>query len=381
MTDIVTVLWHMNTYTSAATSHAAEMQKVLLQYNNDPGFRSEFTKWCKKRGLSINAGMKEVAQDWLVARNKRSAFTGLNSEQRLNELEAAVAKARYWASKEMGAPDLVFVAPEYLFAKDGYRHLLDADQVDNIKARLKAISKKFHQVLLFPGTVAFRQSIQGNSVKARATLYDDINFWKANATGYKANWVDSNKDKVHAIAMRGPDFDVAQNKAFAYLNSKKFMEYTKRGDFHEVTAQDATGNEVYVPGKKTGTLQAFGKSFGTEVCLDHNMGYAQTAGGIPPDIHVILSAAVVPKAENENTQGKNAGKTGFVIHASCERKYTSVIQWSDAKRSVVDPIWESGTGYGGTLLGYKLNFNPKKADQGLAGVEGRVAAMKKQFGG
>lgn len=381
MANMVTVLWHVNTYTSAATNIHATRQKLILDLTNDATFRNLFINWCNANSLTIPQGIDIQAQNNLTRLNRRAAFTALNPDQRLNELEAAVKKAREWASKEMGTPDLVFVAPEYLFAKDGYRHLLNADQIPNIKARFKSISKKYPQVLLFPGTVAFRQSIQGNSVKARVNLYEDMNFWKQNATGPKAHWVDSNKSKIHSIAMRGPIFDAAQNKAFAYLNGKKLMEYTKRGDFHEITAQDATGNEVYVPGKKGGNVQAFGKTFGTEICLDHNMGYASSAGGEKPDVHVIMSAAVAPKQEHENVKGKTAGKTGFVVHASCEKDLTSVIHWQDGARNKVNPVWESSTNYGGTLFGYKLAFTSNKSDIGVTGATGNVAAMRAKFGG
>jgi hypothetical protein len=380
MADMVTVLWHMNTYTSAATDFMAVKNQITLNFNSNPQYRKDIKAWCKKNALPVSMGIDWLAQDGLNKRNMRSAFTGLNSEQRLNELEAAIGKARDWASKKMGIPNLVFVAPEYLFAQDGYRHLLPFDQIATIKARLKTISKRYHQVLLFPGTVAFRQPIADNSVKARVSLYEDINFWKAKKNDNLAQWVDSiNREKIHKVAMRGPTFDMAQNKLFAYLNGKKLMEYTKRGDFHEVTEQDATGNEVYVPGKRTGRLEAFDRSFGTEICLDHNMGYAKASSTHYPDIHVIMSAAVKPKEENEGTQGHNPGKTGFVIHASSDKDYTGVVQWRDGKRSTVTSIWESSTGYGGTLFGYKLSFNDKGSDQGLQGVQGKVAAMKQLY--
>ena len=382
MADILTVLWQMDTFTSAATNLNAVRHQLVQDFNNDPGFRNDVLQWCGQQMVTPEDGIDLLAQNRLTRRNRRSAFTALNSDQRLIELDKAVAKARAWASKTMGTSDLVFVAPEYLFAQDGYRHLLPFNQVANIKARLKGISKKYPQVLMFPGTVAFREPIQNNSVKARARLYEDMNFWKANGTGARADWVDSaTKDKVNKIAMRGPVFDTAQNKSFAYLNGKKVMEYTKRGDFHEVTAQDATGNEVFVPGKRTGRLEAFGRSFGTEICLDHNMGYAKTASTDYPDIHVIMSAAVEPEAEHETTQGKNPGKTGFIIHASCVMEYTGVIQWSDAKRSELDPSWTDKTDHGGVLLGYKLEFNSKKSDLGVLGVKDKVAEMRARFGG
>ncbi|MEM7782961.1 MAG: hypothetical protein AAF623_06375 [Planctomycetota bacterium] len=379
MANIVAVLWHLNTYTSASTPKSLIENQLYSDIKNDLTFNTNFYNWCAVNSLTPQDGFDELVNVRFEKRNQRNPFTNLNSAQRLNELETAVATARKWASETVGTPDLVFVAPEYLFAKDGYRHLLDAGEIDTIKARLKSISKNNPQTLMFPGTIAFRQSMNNRSVKSRVQLFEDMNFWKKNETGFKADWVDEqNKNKIAKIAMRGPNFEIAQNKSFAFLNGRQLLDYTKRGDFHEVTAQDDTGQEAYVPGTSSGTLQAFGKSFGTEICLDHNMGYASTAGK-QPDIHVIMSAAVKPDAANENTVGKTPNKVGFVIHASCEKDFTSAVKWNGGVRTVLNPSWESSTGFQGSLLGYKLSFSSATQNMGPTGPAGNVKDMIAKF--
>jgi hypothetical protein len=273
---------------------------------------------------------------------------------------------------------VVFVAPEYLFAKDGYRHLLDYAETHDIQSRLASISRNAPHVLMFPGTVSFRQPITGQSVRARVHLYEDIGFWKRQ--GLAPNSLSTNRDKIRHIAMRGENYDMAANKSYAFLNGKLLMEYTKRGDFHEVTAQDHTGQEAYVPGKEAGGLHAFGKTFGVEICLDHNMGYSVRGGGKPQDVHVIMSASVTPVATHENTVGTQPGKVGFVVHASSSEDYTQVVRWADGLRSELKPMWSEAQTHG-MLYGYKLDFSTTQDTGDVRGVQGKVAAIKSMFGG
>lgn len=111
MADIVTVLWQMDTFTSAATNLNA-VRQLVQHFNNDPGFRNDVLQWCGQQMVTPEDGIDLLAQNRLTRRNRRSAFTGLNSDQRLIELDKALAKARTWASKTNDLQKIWFPSPQ-----------------------------------------------------------------------------------------------------------------------------------------------------------------------------------------------------------------------------------------------------------------------------
>lgn len=377
MADMIAVLWHVKTYTSAKVSRSQVEDQIVKRLGSDPAWANSIVTWCTTNGVALDDCLLDIVENSYRGQNKRSKFTALDSQSRLDALEQAVTAAREWATSK-GTPDVVFVAPEYLFAKDGYRHLLNGTEVGPIRTRLASISRKVPHVLMFPGTIAARRSMAGESVRSRVQLFEDSAFWnKTGNKGMAGHISAENEAKIRQIAMRGLSFDVAQNKSFAFMNGKTLMEYTKRGDFHEVTASEHTGKEVYVPGQSAGTLTAFGKAFGVEICLDHNMGYAAWGGG-QPDVHVLMSASVEPVAAHETSVGRNPGKVGFVVHASCDAAATQVVRWASGQRSIVQSTWDKKLTYG-TLHGYALDFSTTK-EQAFTGTKGKVAALKSKFG-
>jgi len=377
MSKLMAVVWNVNTSSSAPTATLAQKRNEVLAAISNAGVRN-YLQSLVNGGMTPHQALDHLAQRWVDEANQRDPFTGLVPASRADALEAAVKAAANWAWSA-GNPDLIFVAPEYLFARSGYKHLLSGGMlISDIRSRIESISRQFPHVLLFPGTIAYRESMANQSVRARVRLFEDMEFWKKAGR----SWVDEeNRDKIGQIAMRGTDHELAQNKAFAYLNGQKLLEYTKRGDFHEVTRSDDNGKVTYAGGSKSGTFHAFGKLFGIEVCLDHNMGYAKFSGGADYDVHVITSAAVKPVEANEKTVGSQPGKVGFVVHASSSKSYTQVVRYAGGLRQVLTSTWEDTSAGHGKLYGYQLDFGVKRQDTGPTVVAGKVSSIKAKFGG
>jgi len=378
MSKLLAVVWNVNTLTAAQVTLAEMRHEVIAQANTQPNLSSYLDQRALAKSWTRDQAIDELATAWRDSANQRDPFTGLAPTARASILDGAVKAAANWAWSA-GSPNLVFVAPEYLFAQSGTQHLLDgATHLQAILASIQSISAKYPHVLLFPGTIAYRKSIAGQSVRARVNVYEDMIFWQKQTARPEQ---ETNKDKILKIAMRGDDFEIAQNKAYAYLAGKKLLEYTKRGDFHEVTRSDDNGRVTYVPGSQSGTLRAFDKSFGVEVCLDHNLGYATRSGGDNFDVHIITSAAVDPVPANEKTVGSVNGKVGFVVHASSNKDCTQVVRWSSGKRAVLPSTWDdAGPGHG-RLYGYSLDFGVARQDTGPTIAPGKVAGIKARFGG
>ena len=379
MSKLLAVVWNVNTASSAPVSLAEMRTEVVAAANKKPDFSKYLDKEATKRSITRGQMIDRIAQKWADESNQRDPFTGLPPTARAGILGAAVKAAANWAWSA-GNPDLIFVAPEYLFAQSGFHHLLDGGtHLSAIQANIAAISRRHPHVLLFPGTIAYRESMANQSVRARVRLYEDMEFWKKAG---RPDWIDEeDRDKIGDIAMRGNDHQLAQNKAFAYLNGQKVLEYTKRGDFHEVTRSDDNGRVTYAGGSKSGSFHAFGKLFGIEVCLDHNMGYARFSGGTDYDVHVITSASVNAVVANEKTVGRQPGKVGFVVHASSSEDSTQVIRWANGHRKELDSTWDDASAGHGQLYGYELDFGVKRQDTGPTVAAGKVATIKASFGG
>ena len=243
MSKLLAVVWNVNTATSAPMLMAQVRANVIAQANSEPALSNYISTTATNTSRTRDQVIDEIAQRWEPIYNQRDPFTGLLPTARAGILDTAVKAAASWAWSK-GNPDLIFVAPEYLFAQSGFHHLLDGGtHLSAIQANIVSISRRNPHVLLFPGTIAYREPMKNQSVRARARLYDDMEFW--NKAG-RSGWMDEkNRDKIQRIAIRGDDFELAQNKAYAYLAGQKVLEYTKRGDFHEVTRKLSSCSEFF----------------------------------------------------------------------------------------------------------------------------------------
>lgn len=62
---MVTVLWHMNTYTSAATDFMAVKNQITLNFNSNPQYRKDIKAWCKKKCITSFNGNRLARARWI----------------------------------------------------------------------------------------------------------------------------------------------------------------------------------------------------------------------------------------------------------------------------------------------------------------------------
>src|SRR4051812_24738796 len=101
--------------------------------------------------------------------NESNVLRALSMTERVNLLGRVVEKAyeavarafiRSLPENISDAPPrwaLMFVAPEYLFARSDREHLIDEDEKRDVVLRLQALSRKWQEMILVPGTIAWKK--------------------------------------------------------------------------------------------------------------------------------------------------------------------------------------------------------------------------------
>lgn len=272
-------------------------------------------------------------------------------------------------------PFALFVAPEYLMAQpdpsgrhaQGSRRHMDEADKDNLLQRFIALSNTCKGMLMIPGTIAWRKSLERsgwdvNHMRAdhpqwgqpkTVSRYDkaigSVQFYQqrqgfaltdrlsralnsgvlAPTTQQKLDALNQAKALVpHTTAHGYAPNDLrymARNTAYVLLDGLVRLKYNKQADFHEI--QDGTST-VHIPGKMDGRFgiqptnpKQRGIRFGLEVCLDH--AYQTTGKEIAQmgkvDVHIITSAQLPTRDANVATVD-----AGYVVHASSNADYTGV---------------------------------------------------------
>ena len=249
----------------------------------------------------------------------------------VQELEAK--RSSYAAQLETdNAFQAIFVAPEYLFTRANAtksREPMSKQLSEDVVRDLKAISEAFPRILMFPGSIFYRESlaVDVNYQKMQAHLIAaELNMAGRGATEVisqprKAGGVTIPSLKEGSEALKGglkPDSYRAYNSVRAFLGGESVMTpYNKQWDFKETEGADVQ-KLVFVPGSAKGTREIREFTFGIEVCFDHGNG-ALKGHNPNVDIHVVVSDWV------ENKEGNMAMKNGgYFVHASSESVQTCV---------------------------------------------------------
>jgi hypothetical protein len=263
-----------------------------------------------------------------------------------------------------GRPSMVFVAPEYMFLKEGYTHpqtqtqlrqnrFLEATDHQRIVDAFKAISAGYGKQLVFvPGTIASRNPIPDDPgganqalTSAKEKVVAGADYLQGQLDGYgqteRLNRPEAGKllgkapvtpmvklFQLGNMLMRnheGRPCYLASNVAYMFNDGRPVGVYYKRADFHEVLPGYAREDTVYVPGVKPGRATVGGINFGIEICLDHAYGalhHAPTVTGEPPRIHLVCSASV--EFETANLLVREGG---YLMHASSVAERTYICRW------------------------------------------------------
>ena len=266
-------------------------------------------------------------------------------ENALKKISAELEKTEYDVTKN-NKIRAIFVAPEYFFAKGFPEHYIwqnkpipqdrtgrhySYEEYEEIRRNLTVLSRNFPQVLVVPGTVAWKKPavprmatpLPGTNTYApvpswpvgtrknkeeyfkwmkslgetptqesfddyykeapdRQILIADNLLRKDCGTLYGGNEGLSLQDKKFIVGTRKIEpeqyiaelkkleFGLAYNTAFFYLRGKKFGEYSKHSDHQEVLYADAYQQLTVALLTKEPSVQVVeGITFGIEICLDY----------------------------------------------------------------------------------------------------------------
>lgn len=179
-------------------------------------------------------------------------WNALTMQRRLAAFGAAFHTARQKAGvtwtvshAHADAPHCIFLAPEYAFADpDAGRakpvEQTSADRVNDLLRRARELTQDHQGMLVFPGTVAFRERV---------------------ASDYYRAW----------------------NAGFACYRGNILTRFEKRVSVGEVTPQDTIGTPrlSFTSGLGYGTFTVAGRTYGLEICAD-----ATNGGTLPNQVHV-----------------------------------------------------------------------------------------------
>jgi hypothetical protein len=235
---------------------------------------------------------------------------------------------KYTAALEKGNGfQAIFAAPEYIFVgRDSLtkkRIPMQASEKDDLLRDLKAISLDYKPILIFAGTVFYREETQSDTnfkkfnsnlvaaqLAARNRGYEDVIV----KTGWNPNGV--NVPSLNEVAQKKTATSYrAYNSAYPFLGGDVLTPYNKEFDCKETEGADAA-TLLYVPGSSGGTRDIKNFDFAIEVCADHVSGALRGKDG---DFHVVVSDWA--KTETANMVNK-AG--GYFLHASSEPTQTCV---------------------------------------------------------
>lgn len=307
-----------------------------------------------------------MSKTMLVALWIRDTFykQGQTNENRMTRLAAAVERTaeirrqirsrRPWAK-----PEVIFMAPEYLFAKptgkrwdpsdpmtrwveaEGQEHHIDEAEKDHLKGELVTLSGKHPEMLIVPGTIAWSVRVKDHPDLLPAAE-QRIGHLAGGNIGVNKNLpvqpptgTAARLDRLHSLtglAARGagaaagqPPLSAAErerldkarlclNTCFVLYGGQVVHVYGKQTDFYEVltSARAGIAYEMAVPGDKPGVFDVEGHRFGIEICFDHVVGKLDALKPQPlPFIHLITSASAKVNLDHCDVE-----PGGYVVNAA-----------------------------------------------------------------
>jgi hypothetical protein len=244
-----------------------------------------------------------------------NAVSGLNHDERCRILEERLSAASSILSgyeAPAGAKVVsVFAAPEYLFAASDTTHFVDVATKDRVIEKLKQMTRRFPNILLFPGTIAWKKRMKedGRFGKDRSkAAYRRLDIMTQKHPTGSGNY-QQHRDRLDQAEMRTTWF--AQNTAYVMKDGKIVLKYHKMADGGEVFREDREdGMVVWVPGERKGKVQVEGLDFGLEICAERGAGMLEKWEISNLDVHVLISAS--HPANPGNTGTRNGG---YLLHA------------------------------------------------------------------
>jgi predicted amidohydrolase len=318
---------------------------------------------------------------------------------RINQLTAALVAASAYLDHAIPAGEMslraIFLGPEYLFSRAitamapapgtrgglrkinfgperpgehvwGERRQMREEETLALRQTLATLSTRFQDVLLIPGSVAWRKQIAGQYARQkyqrRLLNTSDINMALAqddrfgtHSTVFPTSFegdprraVLTIQDKIDLLG-DGTAVYVAKNTAHCYFNGACIFKYNKIGDFHEVQHGIDT---VHIPSGRAGrfTIPAIPwLDFGIAICYDQSLSaqidgpqgepfkYALQRTETAVDIHMLLSAHINPFVQNAHLK-----QGGYLLSCSSAAACNQVLHSNGNSMKAVHTIQQDG---------------------------------------
>lgn len=242
--------------------------------------------------------------------------TPLNERVALLRKRVGKAVAFFNTARPTDRRNVTVFAPEYLFAKSASEHFVTEDQKDKLVKALRAISKEFPEVILFPGTIAWTFSSKPGSketLEALAQREEALRQQKRNEVmDYSTKEIRALKEAQHSKDR----YFLARNTCYVLKAGKVLLEYHKRDSGGEVNRSTDGANVHFFRGSQDSVFTCEGLSFGLKICAE-----VGSALSCLVDVQVVVSAsrAVAP----QNMQLKPGGYCGHadaIIKPSVTRR-------------------------------------------------------------
>jgi hypothetical protein len=288
-----------------------------------------------------------VAATWSVNTENQSKQVGKETLSALKwaarcTLLEAVVESSHQAMKKHATKDslLVFVAPEFYFS-DSAEHFYDENTKEQIRASLVGLSKKYPEMLIVPGSVAWFKTAERSELHAirRAeggkentprNLAKHVQRYGAiKRPEYQSEYAedtgevlaDHRKYYAQELARQLSDSPahvrIARNTVFVLYGGGVWHKYNKRHELvseraYEVPSYAKPKTTFFAPSVTDPTLPSIkGLKIGIEVCADHeHHSLLSSGGGRNYHLHIICSATVYPAREHSAVRDD-----GALIHA------------------------------------------------------------------
>lgn len=217
-------------------------------------------------------------------------------DERADLLERRIEKAMRFFAANPPPRDTravsVFAAPEYLFAQGADSHFISQADKDRLLSKLKELTKRYPDLVLFPGTIAWKKAARRSNALARTFLPDRAKIAKKRIDAF-STYQDSHKKRFEAKRAADEDFWLAENTCFVLHNGKTLLKYHKRNDGGEVN-RGMDGDDVFwVPGPRDSIFSHEGLEFGLQICAEMGSELSRNV-----DVQVAISASH-PLRENK----------------------------------------------------------------------------------
>jgi len=211
-------------------------------------------------------------------------------DERMALLRKRVGKADAFFRAHPRPPDrrhvTLFAAPEYLFARSASEHFVSEKDKDHLLKELVALSEDFPDVLLFPGTIAWKKPAIKDLSEPPSLIDRGEKARLQRARSGEGAYLRSEIKAFNEAQKSGEQYYLARNTCYVMHRGKLLVKYHKRDSGGETDPVSDGKDVFFVHGALDSVFELDGLSFGLKICAE-----VRTDLSRPVDVQVVISAA------------------------------------------------------------------------------------------